>query len=538
VAWLPALTIAAGGLGATQALAHGTGERYDLPLPLGYYIFGSALVVAASFLVTAVFVYRAPSAGRHPHLDLLHLRDGRGSLLRVLERLLQIVGVLVLIATIAAGLFGNQHPAKNLAPTLVWVAWWVGFSLFVALVADIWPPLNPWNTLACWARWGASRALSAYPKGLAEWPAVGSLLAFVWIELVTPYASSPRALASLALAYTLATLAAMRIYGREVWLANGEAFTLLFGLLGRFAPLALLPTSCTAMVRNGTGSRTLILRLPGSGLLGAEVASNAVVAFLLLMLAAVLFDGLLGTAFWRAIEKWLPGDDEGIIAATSGLAGIWLLFLAAYLGACAAMSVMTGRHTSVSIQSHCYALSLVPIAIGYAIAHNFSYLLVQSQTLAALASDPLGVGWNLFGTAGFEPNVGLVDARATWRIAVAAVVIGHVVSMVIAHVIALRIEPTRHSAFRRLVPLTLLMVAYTAVSLSIIADPLVRFRVPDPDYSKPEDRLTKPSLLLAWQNLPSGKGLVLAVGATYQNCTLGIHRLTTWRGQVSGRRLR
>jgi hypothetical protein len=536
VAWLPVLTIAADVMGATQALAHGTGERYDLPLPLGYYVVGSALVVAVSFLVTAVFVYREPSAGRYLHLDLLHLRDGRGSLLRVLEGLLQIVGVLVLVATIAAGLFGNQHPARNLAPTLVWVAWWVGLGLFIALVADIWPPLNPWNTLACWARWGASRALCAYPKRLAEWPAVCTLLAFVWIELVTPYASSPRALASLALAYTLATLAAMRIYGREVWLANGEAFTLLFGLLGRFAPLALLPTSDAAIVRNG--SRTLILRPPGAGLLGAEVRSNAVVAFLLLMLAAVLFDGLLGTAFWRAIEKWLPGDDEGIIAATSGLAGIWLLFLAAYLGACAAMSVMTDRHTSVSIQSHCYALSLVPIAIGYAIAHNFSYLLVQSQTLAALASDPLGVGWNLFGTAGFEPNVGLVDARATWRIAVAAIVIGHVVSMVIAHVIALRIEPTRHSAFRRLVPLTLLMVAYTAVSLSIIADPLVRFRVPDPDYSKPEDRLTKPSLLLAWQNLPSGKGLVLAVGATYQNCTLGIHRLTTWRGQVSGRRLR
>jgi hypothetical protein len=34
------------------------------------------------------------------------------------------------------------------------------------------------------------------------------------------------------------------------------------------------------------------------------------------------------------------------------------------------------------------------------------------------------------------------------------------------------------------VPLTILMVVYTALSLSVIAEPLVRFRTPDPSYSR------------------------------------------------------
>jgi hypothetical protein len=488
--------------GVPHALAHGTGERYDLPIPLGYYIVGAALVVALSFVITAIFVYGAPRASSYPRFDLLRLPGGQLLVQPVLIRLLQTIGLCALVAVIVTGLLGSQHPAKNLAPTIVWVFWWVGLGLFVALVANVWPALNPWRTLAVlieafWSR--AQSPLRAYPNRLGEWPAVLALLAFVWIELVSPFASSPRALALMALAYTGATLLAMHVYGRDVWLMRGEAFTLVFLLLGRFAPIALLTTdrracpvasggidheAClTCFEAAAPGDRELVCRLPATGLLATEARSGAVVAFLLLLLSAVLFDGLLGTAFWRALEKWLTGDREGLLAATLGLAGIWAVFLVAYLGACAAMAAVADSRCPVGVLARRYALTLVPIAIGYDLAHNFSYLLVQGQSLAALASDPLGAGWNLFGSAGHEPNVGIVDARTTWRVAIAAIVVGHVVSVVLAHVIALQTEPTRRSALISLVPLTVLMVIYTAVSLSIIADPLVRFRVPDPSYS-------------------------------------------------------
>ena len=477
----PLLAIATTGVtGTPPVFAHGTAERYDLPLPLAYYVVGSALVVALSFVVTAAFVYREPRADPYPRLDLFSVERLPAPLGRALAAALQTLGMFALAAVIATGLFGNQHPARNLAPTLVWVAWWVGLSLFVALIANIWPALNPWRTLSRLVDRVWAPVVRTYPVWLAEWPAVGVLLAFVWIELVSPYASSPMALAVLALVYTAATLAAMRVYGREAWLAHGEAFTLVFNLLGRFAPIALVPACAHDPTSSG---RTLAVRPPSAGLLGAEAPSNSVVAFLLLLLSAVLLDGLLGTAFWRAIERWLPSDREGMVAATLGLVGIWAVFLGAYVGACAAMAAMTGAHTRGLALSRRYALTLVPIAVGYAIAHNFSYLLVQVQSLVALASDPFGWGWNLFATAGFEPDVGIVDARTTWRVAITAIVIGHVMSVVLAHIIALRTEPTRRSALLGLAPLTLVMMGYTAVSLSIIADPLVRFRTPDPDYS-------------------------------------------------------
>jgi len=476
VVWASLALAFAGVTGVLPAFAHGTAERYDLPLPLGYYVAGSALVVALSFVVTATFIYREPRADPYPRLDLFNVER----LHPYLGGVLQAFGVFALAAVIAAGLFGNQHPARNLAPTLVWVAWWVGLGLFVALIANIWPLLNPWGALSRLIDRVRLPAARAYPVGLAEWPAVVVLFAFVWLELVSPYASSPRVLSALALAYTVTTLAAMRLYGRDAWLAHGEAFTLMFELLGRFAPIAVLPAS----TRNEkSGDRKLAVRPPSAGLLSAEAPSNAIVAFLLLLLSAVLLDGLLGTAFWRAIERWLPGDREGLFAATLGLVGIWAVFLGAYVGACAVMAAVTSSYTPVWALSRRYALTLVPIVVGYAIAHNFSYLLVQAQALVALVSDPFGWGWNLFGTAGFDPDIGIVDARTTWRVAIAAIVTGHVMSVVLAHIVALRTEPTRRSALLGLAPLTLIMVMYTAVSLSIIADPLVRFRTPDPDYS-------------------------------------------------------
>jgi hypothetical protein len=114
---------------------------------------------------------------------------------------------------------------------------------------------------------------------------------------------------------------------------------------------------------------------------------------------------------------------------------------------------------------------------------TFPIYLCKGRPLSRLHPIPLEVGWNLFGTAGHQPNVGIIDARTTWRVAITAIVVGHVVSVVLAHLIALRTEASRRSALVGLVPLTVVMVLYTAVSLSIIADPLVRFRTPDPSYS-------------------------------------------------------
>ena len=55
--------------------------------------------------------------------------------------------------TILAGLLGDQNPYRNIAPTLVWIVWWVGLAYVAAFVGDIWALVNPWRTIFDGAQW-------------------------------------------------------------------------------------------------------------------------------------------------------------------------------------------------------------------------------------------------------------------------------------------------------------------------------------------------------------------------------------------------
>lgn len=456
------------------AFSHAVGERYDLPLPVHLYILGGALTVALSFAVVALVVR---AHGATPIRFRLRAENANRPL-AILGIALQTLGLAAFVLAIAAGLFGEQHPARNLATTMIWIVWWIGLAFVAALAADLWPHLNPWRTIArLAARMLPQRPPRPYPRRWAEWPAVMWLLAFVWFELVYPAPSHPRTLALAALVYSLATFAGMAVFGRETWLRRGEAITLFFAMLGRFAPIAW---------RGGA----VRFRLWGAGLAQPVPLSGAAVAFILLMLAAVLFDGFLGTGLWRAIERGvrslLPygADRESLIAATLSLLGLWLAFLGAYHLASYAMARAAKTGMSGRDIARRFALTLVPIGVGYNVAHNLSYLLVQGQAIAALISDPFGFGWNLFGTAHWQPEIGVIDAGAVWIVALFAIVGGHLVSVYLAHVAALRLFARRGTALRALIPMTILMVVYTGVSLTMIAEPLVRFRKPDPSYTR------------------------------------------------------
>ena len=86
-----------------------------------------------------------------------------------------------------------------------------------------------------------------------------------------------------------------------------------------------------------------------------------------------------------------------------------------------------------------FALTLVPIAIGYHVAHYLVFLLVQGQYIIPLLSDPFGCGWNLFGTAGYRVDIAIAGARFAWYAAVAAIVIGHMIAVYLAHLRAMAV---------------------------------------------------------------------------------------------------
>ena len=469
--------MAAGAILGAPALAcaHAFDERYDLPVPLAYFVAGAAAVVAFSFVVIAVFARRAPHQTGAPGLVV-----ALGPLLPVLRAVCRCVGLVLFMLTLAAGWFGTGDALMNLAPTMVWIVWWVGLSLLVACIGDVWPALDPWRTLfeiidaaarLCGRKQGIALGYG-YPPAASAWPAVLLLLGIAWFEVVYPQAAVPYRLAWTLLWWSALTLAGMVWFGPAVWRRNVDVFSIYFATLGRFAPIAA-----------GDAARSLVLRPPGQGLVTPGAGSNAMVCFVIAMLATVLFDGLLGGQAWSFVQGKLARaipllvDGNGYRLGACGLIGVWLVLLGAYALTCRITAALVHQRTQSIAQA--FALTLVPIAIAYNVAHNCSLLLVQGQQLVPLLSDPLGLKWDLFGTANFRADIGLVDARTSWCVAVGAIVVGHVVSIWLAHRVAWREFGARRGATIAALPLTALMVVYTAISLAVIAEPMVKFDPPD-----------------------------------------------------------
>ena len=457
--------------------AHGFDERHDLPAPLGHFVLGAALAVTLSFVLAALFARGAPASPGE--------RVAQGAPVRLPFMVvagLRLAGLLLFAVVVFAAFAGTADPVMNIAPTFVWIVWWVGLSLVAACVCNLWPLLDPWATLFDAADW-AARGLGLrsgialqwrWPPALGMWPAAVLLLVWSWLEVVYPLAAVPSRIGWAALLWSGVTLAGMLCFGRERWQRHGDVFAIYFALLGRLAPLVL--DAC---------GRRVALRTPGSALIAPPDALPAgAVAFILAMLSTVLFDGLHASQAWpwfEAVLARLAPQGAAVTAEAAGTIGmvlVWLLFLAAYGITCWITAKATGVASACAI-ARAYAPTLVPVAVGYNIAHNFSSLLEQGQTMLTLVSDPFGWRWNLLGTAQLHTRSGIVDARMTWYVAIGTVVLGHCIGVWLAHRVALRQNGNRAAAVRAAVPLVLLMLVYTAVSLFVIADPMVRYQPPD-----------------------------------------------------------
>jgi len=200
--------------------------------------------------------------------------------------------------------------------------------------------------------------------------------------------------------------------------------------------------------------------------------------FVTLLLSTVTFDGFLATPAWNALEGFLFRSltilDESrlMVINTMGLALFWAAFLGMYLLFASWMAHASDGAWSTDEAARLFVMSLVPIAIGYHIAHYLTYLLTQGQLVIRLASDPFGFGWNLLGTARYRPNYEVVGARFAWYTAVLAIVVGHIYAVYVAHRIAFREIPDRRKALRSQIPMLFLMIGYTMLSLWIIAQPV------------------------------------------------------------------
>ncbi|MDQ2953405.1 MAG: hypothetical protein M3R18_00510 [Pseudomonadota bacterium] len=455
-----------------DACAHALGQRYDLPLPLEYYLLASGTAVAVSFVFLAIFL-RRPIGAHVRDFDQRPLASGAVPVAIIAAGRTFLVATLVLV--VAAGFFGNQAPFKNIAPVTVWVIWWVGLSLFSAFVGNFWTMLNPWAAVFALAekfamRWGGRLSFALpYPPWLGAWPACAFFWLFAWFELVADGRDVPRNIAIATIIYSLLTWAGFVLFGHRAWLKYGEVFSIAFGLFGRFAPLHFAANA----------RWTWKLRPYAAGLLTRKPLAPSMTAFTLLMLATVSADGLMETPLWRAIAERILSDSGDAakpmkyqLIATGLLVAGPITLAALYVGVVGLMTLLA-HGPKLAAAAGLFVLSLVPIAIAYHLAHYFSLLAVAGQFIIPLVSDPFGYGWDLFGTILYRIDISVVDARFIWYLAVIAIVSGHIIAVWLAHLTAFAVYADSATARRSQYPMLALMIGYTMLSLWILAEPIV-----------------------------------------------------------------
>jgi hypothetical protein len=434
--------------------AHGIVGRADLPIPEAVFGAAAAAVLVVSFAALAS-QWSEPRLQRWPERRLFRLPVA-------VDVVLGALGVLVLAATAWAGFAGTENERDNLAPTVVYIAFWVGVPFASLLLGDVWRLLSPWRAIGRAAGRLAARAGGdelpaplAYPERLGRWPAAAGVLAFGICELAWATAREPAPLAVLMLVYVVVMLVGMSLYGVEAWTRNADAFGVYFGLFAALAPFerrdgvlfARPPVVGAGRIAGGPGSAAVVLA--GIGVTAFDGASEGPLFNDLLPRLQDLFTGL-GVSAPSALEL---GFVVGLFGTVGVVALIWILALAG----------MPGRPGAALVHS------LVPILAAYVVAHYFSLLAYNGQDLARLASDPLGDGSDLFGTASSTIDYGVVSATAIWYVQVAALVLGHVAALVLAHDRALVIYGSHRDATRSQLVMLVLMVCFTCLGLWLLS---------------------------------------------------------------------
>jgi hypothetical protein len=474
-------------------------EPFTPPLPLLFCLVAAGFAVIASFIIVGVVSRRSTIYSGYPKINILKWSAVRSVTGPPVILLIELISVLLFVLVLLVGFVGNDDPIYNLAPTLIWVIWWVGVAYMSAFLGDVWALLSPWNITfrwfeSVWKRLNSGRPLSPvvrYPDKAGVWPALILFLIFAWIENVYADAIIPVRISQMILAYSVFTWLGMLLFGRNIWVNHGEAFSLAFGLLARFAPIEvrsvnydvanasgvtidpdLLEDSVTSEVLLTT-SREVNLRPFGSGLLGMENVSTSAMLFVLLLLASVTFDGFTATMPWLRIQNLGMDYISNLsVVSTVGLVLTIFIFIFVYLVFCELMSLAGRCQINYLEYGKLFVYTLIPIALAYHVAHFLLFLLIQGQLMIPLASDPFGFGWDLFGTEHYRLNFKLVSPNVYWFVSVMSIVIGHIIAVFLSHRIALRVHENHNHALQSQYPMLVLMVGYTIASLWIITQPM------------------------------------------------------------------
>jgi hypothetical protein len=441
-------------------IAHGIVQRANLPIPEWLFGWAAAMVLLVSFIALALL-------WPQPKLTQDHWRPlpgglGRALGSRTLEAVCGAVGVALFALVLVAGLVGTESQLNNFAPTFIFIIFWVGLAFASALLGNVFAAFSPWRTLGRATGWVVPRARGGrpvahrpYPERIGRWPAAVGVFGFTWIELVSEWTEDPRMLAYVVLGYTAITFAGQAVYGVETWTRRGEAFAVYFDLFSRIAPFER---------RDGVVG----VRPPLAGLPKLDVVPGTV-AFVLVTIGTVTFDGLSQGQLWTDFTEDAATDAPRLVGTLGLVGGVAAVSAFYALGVAGARSV--GGDLDAAALRRAFVHSLVPIALVYVAAHYLTLLVFEGQQIAYLASDPLGEGWDIFGTANAAVDFGAISQNQAWYLQVGFVVLGHVAALVLAHDRALSLYPGTRLAVRSQYWMLAVMVGFTTLALWLLAAP-------------------------------------------------------------------
>ncbi|MEU2119019.1 hypothetical protein ABZ567_25995 [Streptomyces sp. NPDC016459] len=415
-------------------LAHGVGSRHDLPLSPFYAYAGAFAALLVSFLALGLLWstsrFRGDLAGRPLPAVLQRMADAPAT--RTALRLLGTATALVFLLHL---LLGPDDPDRNPAAGALYVLLWVGLVPASLLLGPVWRLLNPLRALLALHPPRSPRPL---PAALGIRPAAAGLLLFTWLELVAPDNTSSATLLIALTVHTGVHLLGATRYG-DPWFAHADPFEVYSSLLARLSPLG----------RRADGR--LVLRSPFHGL-DATPRIPGLVATVCVLLGSTAYDGLSDNPRWiTTLQTSSLGPTP---TATLGLLATVALAAVCY-GLCAGVLRLMNPTLTTPLTS--FAHSLLPVALGYLVAHYFSLFVTEGPRMVIMA----GGTDNALAPAPFLNPGGLATLQ------VAAIVTGHVLGVVAAHDRSVRLFPPDRAVAGQL-PLFALMIAYTLGGIGLL----------------------------------------------------------------------
>lgn len=454
------------------ATAHVSEQGLVLLLPTDFYIASGVLVVILTLLLLMLLPARA-SARLFNRRKLVSLPVADGDDLRIFTSLFSLVA---LIALLTLGVTGTRDPLENPLPLFIWTVWWIGLPVIQGVIGNIWRWVNPWLGVFRLTRSRGWRAPIVLPQSLGCWPGVLIFLLFTSFALADIEPDAPRRLAFFIAGYWFFTLLCMMLFG-EQWLKRGECFSM---LMHRFSRLSIPGT-----YKSDKNGKSLSVGLPGWKSIRSRSTTLSAAVFILVLLGCGSFDGLNETFTWLAMigvnPLEFPGRSAVIKETVAGLLATNLMLILVY-GICVYIGVrLANRNLATEKQVSFYtaycalAITLLPIAYVYHFAHYLVTLLVNGQYAIAAVSDPLSNGSDYLELGAYYVSTGFLNTPASvktiWLTQAAAVVTGHVVSVLLAHTVAVELFGNARRAIVSQVPLAVFMVVYTFIGLWLLAAP-------------------------------------------------------------------